>query len=174
MDIYGKLKNRIQKMCQTPSDSALILAKVKNVDGQTCTVTIDDLELADVRLRAVVNDEESGIVITPTVGSFVMITDLSNGDKRDWAVVMYSEIDKIEINGGKNGGLIKIEDLVSRLNAIEDDINNLKTALSSWVPTAQDGGAALKKTLTIPGTGWATKQLTKTKTSDLEDDKITH
>lgn len=161
-------------MCQTPSDSALILAKVKNVDGKTCTVTIDELELADVRLRAVVNDEESGIVITPTVGSFVMITDLSNGDKRDWAVVMYSEIDKIEINGGKNGGLIKIEDLVSRLNAIEDDINNLKTALSSWVPIAQDGGAALKTTLTIPGTGWATKQLAKTKTSDLEDDKITH
>ena len=104
----------------------------------------------------------------------VMITDLSNSTKRDWAVVMVSEIDKIEINGGKNGGLIKIEDLVSRLNAIEDDINNLKTTLTGWTPVAQDGGAALKTTLTIPGTGWATKQLAKTKTSDLEDDKITH
>lgn len=43
-------------MCQSPDTSALILAKVKNVDGQTCTVTIGELELADVRLRAVVND----------------------------------------------------------------------------------------------------------------------
>ena len=161
-------------MCQTPTDSALVLAKVKQVDGQTCTVSIGDLQLNEVRLRAVVNDEESGILVTPKVGSMVMITDLSNSTKRDWAVVMVSEIDKIEINGGKNGGLIRIEDLVSRLNAIEDDINNLKTTLTGWTPVAQDGGAALKTTLTIPGTGWATKQLAKTKTSDLEDDKITH
>lgn len=170
MDIYTLLKNRIQNLCQTPADSALILAKVKKVDGQTCVVTIGELELSDVRLRAVVNDEESGILVTPTIGSFVMITDLSNGDKRDWAVVMYSEIDKVEFNRGKNGGLINIEDLVSHINTIEDDINNLKTAMSGWTPTPQDGGAALKTAVTT----WATQQITKTKKSDIEDDKITH
>jgi len=32
----------------------------------------------------------------------------------------------------------------SELDAIRTDIDNLKTALSSWVPIAMDGGAALK------------------------------
>ncbi len=157
-------------MCQSTDASALVLAKVKNVDGQTCTVTIDELELADVRLRAVVNDEDSGILVTPKVGSFVMITDLSNGDKRDWAVVMYSEVDKVEFNGGQNGGLINIKDLVSHINTIEDDLNNLKTAMSSWTPVAQDGGAALKGAISA----WTGQSITKTKKSDIEDDKITH
>ena len=83
---------------------------------------------------------------------------------------MYSEIDKIEINGGKNGGLINIEDLVSHINTIEDDINNLKTAMSGWTPTPQDGGAALKGAVT----SWAGQSITKTKKSDIEDDKIKH
>ena len=157
-------------MCQSTDASALVLAKVKNVDGQTCTVTIDELELADVRLRAVVNDEDSGILVTPKVGSFVMITDLSNGDKRDWAVVMYSEVDKVEFNGGQNGGLINIKDLVSHINTIEEDLNNLKTAMSGWTPVAQDGGAALKGAISA----WTGQSITKTKKSDIEDDKITH
>ena len=157
-------------MCQSTDASALVVAKVKNVDGQTCTVTIDELELVDVRLRAVVNDEDSGILVTPKVGSFVMITDLSNGDKRDWAVVMYSEVDKVEFNGGQNGGLINIKDLVSHINTIEDDLNNLKTAMSSWTPVAQDGGAALKGAISA----WTGQSITKTKKSDIEDDKITH
>ena len=101
-------------MCQSKL-SALILAEVKQVDGTTCTVIIDELELREVRLRAVVNDEESGIVVTPKVGSMVMISDLSNGNMNDWAVMMYSEIETIAINGGKNKGLINIEDLTDKL-----------------------------------------------------------
>ena len=159
-------------MCQTPSDSALILAKVKKVDGQTCTVTIDDLELSDVRLRAVVNDEESGILVTPTVGSFVMITDLSNGDKRDWAVVMYSEIDKVEFNGGKKDGLININDLTNKLNNLVDEVNSLKAKFNTHTHTV---------TTTAPAGEWITKTTTSTASdatkfnkSDYEDDKITH
>lgn len=168
-NVYSEIKDKLQKLCHS-NESALILAEVKQVDNTTCTVAIDDLELSDVRLRAVVNEEESGIVVTPKVGSMVMITDLSHGKMRDWAVIMYSEIDNITINGGKNGGLINIEDLVSHLNTLEDDINNLKTAISGWVTVPQDGGAALKTALST----WVGSTITKTKTSDIEDDKITH
>lgn len=171
MDIYGKLKNRIQKMCQTPGDSALILAKVKNVDGQTCTVTIDDLELADVRLRAVVNDEESGTLVTPTVGSFVMITDLSNGDKRDWAVVMYSEIDKVEFNGGKKDGLININDLTDKLNNLVDEVNDLKDKFNGHV---HQGTGYAGAAISIQPTTSTASAATKFDKSDYEDDKITH
>ena len=158
-------------MCQTPGDSALILAKVKNVDGQTCTVTIDDLELADVRLRAVVNDEESGILVTPADGSFVMITDLSNGDKRDWAVVMYSEIDKVEFNGGKKDGLININDLTDKLNNLVDEVNDLKDKFNGHV---HQGTGYAGAALSIQPTTSTASAATKFDKSDYEDDKITH
>ena len=51
MDIYTKLKNKLQNVCHTPMESALILAQVKSVQEQTCTVIINNtLELTDVRL----------------------------------------------------------------------------------------------------------------------------
>ena len=171
MDVYSDIKNKLQKICQ-PKGLRLYFAEIVSIqDDTTCTVKLeDDLQLSDVRLRSVVNSEESGIVITPTVGSVVLVADLSGGKLSSMAVIMYSEIDKIEINGGKNGGLINIEDLVSHINTIEDDINNLKTAMSGWTPTPQDGGAALKGAVT----SWAGQSITKTKKSDIEDDKIKH
>ena len=157
-------------MCQSKL-SALILAEVKQVDGTTCTVIIDELELREVRLRAVVNDEESGIVVTPKVGSMVMISDLSNGNMNDWAVMMYSEIETIAINGGKNKGLINIEDLTDKLNALVDWCEN---HTHSGVITAVSGGSGAPAVGTPGNTG---KPITAPNTfnqSDYEDDKITH
>lgn len=73
-------------------------------------------------------------------------------------------------NGGDLGGLINIEDLTSKLNNIEREINNLKTVFSSWAPAPQDGGAALKASVS----SWAGKQLTLSKRGDYEDKKIKH
>lgn len=154
--------------------SALVLARIKEVNGATCSVLIDDLALSDVRLRAVINNQETGMVITPAVGSYVMITDLSNGNKRDWAVLMYSEIDKVEFNSGKNEGLIKIKDLTDKLNQLVDEVNALKDMFNSHThsvsttgtPTAQEGTAA-------PVVSKA-NAATKFNRSDYEDDHITH
>lgn len=73
-------------------------------------------------------------------------------------------------NGGDLGGLINIEDLTSKLNNIEREINNLKTVFSSWAPVPQDGGAALKASVS----SWAGKQLALSKRGDYEDKKIKH
>ena len=73
-------------------------------------------------------------------------------------------------NGGDLGGLINIADLTSHLNTIEKDINNLKTVFTSWVPTPQDGGAALKSSVA----SWAGKQLTLSLRGDYEDSKVKH
>lgn len=73
-------------------------------------------------------------------------------------------------NGGDLGGIINIEDLTSKLNNIEREINNLKTVFSSWAPVPQDGGAALKASVA----SWAGKQLTLSKRGDYEDKKIKH
>ena len=170
MSVYSDIRNKLQELCQKQT-SALILAEVKQVDDTTCTVIIDDLELSDVRLRAVVNEEESGIVVTPKVGSMVMITDLSHGAMRDWAVIMYSEIDNITINGGKNNGIINIQDLTDKLNALVDWCKN---HTHDGVITAVSGGSGLPATGTPGNTGKPITTPNDFDKSDYEDDKITH
>lgn len=77
----------------------------------------------------------------------------------------------LELNGGDNGGLVKIEKLTERLNKIEQDINKLKTVFSTtWTVTPQDGGAALRTAAST----WAGALLQETQVSDMEDDKVKH
>ena len=57
---------------------------------------------------------------------------------------------------------------VERLNKIEQDINNLKQAFTSWTPTPQDGGAALKTVVA----SWSGSKLTETKVEDIESETI--
>ncbi len=157
---------------------AIFTAQIKSVDGDKCTIDIDGLQLTDVRLRAVVNGENSKILITPKIDSYVLVADVSGGKLTELVVVQFSEIDKIEIdceteiiiNGGDNAGLVKIKELTDKLNVIENDINNLKAVFSAWLPVVQDGGKSLKMAL---GT-WYGSQLTQTQQSDIENDKIKH
>lgn len=74
---------------------SLFTAKVLSTDGETCCVDIDGLVLSDVQLRAVVNGEESGILITPKTGSYVTVADLS-GDWTRMVVVGFSEVESIK------------------------------------------------------------------------------
>lgn len=109
-------------------------AKVNAVDGDTCSVELDGLTLTDVRLRAVVNGENSKILVTPETGSYVLVADLA-GDLSQLVVVGYSEVKKITIdataatdgiviNGGNNKGLIKIEKLTQKLNELVRAFNH--------------------------------------------------
>lgn len=193
MDSYAEIRNKIRAMMgqRTP---LLLIGKVESVDGETCTVTVGELKLTDVRLRSVVNGEESKLLITPKVDSFVTLIDLS-GELRELEVIGYSEIEAIDIetggdinikckgdtnldcdgtvtfNGGDNHGMAKVVEVAKKLSAIENDINSLKQAFMTWVPVVYDGGASLKA-----GTAaWAAQQLLPTtQYTDLENDKVKH
>lgn len=78
--------------------------------------------------------------------------------------------DGITLNGGKLGGVVKVEQLTERINAIEKDINTLKSIFSAWVAVPQDGGGALS----IASSTWAGTPLTLTERSDYENEKVTH
>ena len=77
---------------------------------------------------------------------------------------------QVTFNGGKNGGLIDIVDMVTAFNNLQNDVNNLKDAFNAWTPVPNDGGAALK---TASAT-WAGKQLEVSQQSDFEDKSVTH
>lgn len=76
--------------------------------------------------------------------------------------------DGVVLNGGKLGGSVKVEELTTRLNTIEKDINALKNVFSAWVVAPQDGGAALKGAAST----WAGQSLTLTKRGDYENEKV--
>jgi len=71
-------------------------------------------------------------------------------------------------NEGSFDGLIKVNPLVTKINALENDLNNLKIAFSTWIPVPTDGGAALK----AASSGWASQTIINTVKSDLENTKI--
>lgn len=127
---------------------SLFTAKVLSTDGETCCVDADGLVLSDVQLRAVVNGEESGILITPKTGSYVTVADLS-GDLTRIVVVGFSEVEKIEVNaddkiifnGGQNKGLVKVEKMVNWMQKVYNDLQYLTVLLSS--STVAGNGAPL-------------------------------
>lgn len=160
------------------------IGKVESVNGRTCTVNPVDggAAIENVRLNAY-TDGDKGIVITPKAGSFVIVGMINPVDAM---VLMCYEIDSIEevigstsfkmtdgetiFNDGSNGGLIIVNDLVSKINDIENDINSLKQAFFTWVPAPQDGGAALK---TAAGS-WAGQQFVNTQAADIENTEVKH
>lgn len=78
--------------------------------------------------------------------------------------------ENIVINDGENSGVVKIEALTDKLNALEKAINGLKTQLKTWTPVPNDGGTALKGAITA----WAAQSITETKVEDIENDKLKH
>lgn len=177
MDTYAEIARAIKAMTGGNGGTTLFTTEVKSVEGETCTVLIGELEVPDVLLTPADEGADGKLVITPKVGSQVTVADLSGGELRQLAVVHWGEVEKIsltadsiELNGGDNGGLVKIEALTDKINNIEKDINKLKQAFTTWVPVPQDGGSSLKSGVA----SWAAQQLVQTQVSDLEDDKITH
>lgn len=177
MDTYAEIARAIKAITGGNGGTALFTAEVKSVEGETCTVLVGELEVPDVLLTPADEGVDGKLLITPKEGSQVTVADLSGGELRHLAVVHWGEVEKIsltadsiELNGGDNGGLVKIEALTDKINNIEKDINKLKQAFTTWVPVPQDGGASLKGGVA----SWAAQQLVQTQVSDLEDDKITH
>lgn len=187
MNIYSQIAQTIRDIAGVQTGGATIFpAVVKQVDGAVCTVTVGDLDISDVRLRAVINNDQDRILRIPKANSQVLVADMSGGEFRELVVIEQSQTEKIDltigqttlviedgkitINGGNNGGLINISDLTTRLNNIEDDINDLKTKIAAWKIMPQDGGAALKTELA----DWLTQPLVKTQNSDYEDTAVKH
>ena len=168
MNEYSKLKNLLQGF---GGENVITIYQgiVNRIDGCLCEVQIGNIAIPDVRLRASEIGDDGEMLITPKVGTAVTIGSLS-GDLSQLVVLNVDHIESIVINGGKLGGLINIEQLTEKLNTIEDDINSLKNVMSSWTPVAQDGGAALKTSISI----WAGQALTKSQRGDYEDETVKH
>jgi hypothetical protein len=179
-------KDLIKAIKMLSATDGMLTATVVSVDKakNTCDVSIDGNELGEVRLQAIVDVNRKGCRLYPAVNSSIVIEQMD--DKGNWVVALYSEIEEvvfeiggmslvmnaqgIVLNGGGLDGLVKLNDLVTKLNTVEDDLNTLKTVFKSWVTVPSDGGAALKTAATT----WANASITKTTKADLEDTNVKH
>lgn len=143
----------------------------------TCTVQVggdNGTTYFKVPIRVLIGSQAS-IMPVPVVGTDCRLAFMDGNAGRP---ILY-DCDQVQdfylttagntvFNGGQNGGMVKVVDNVNRLNLIEQDINNLKSAFTTWVVVAEDGGAALKAAAAT----WFGKQLTETQRSDIENTKV--
>lgn len=175
MNELSEIKQSIRKIAGQNRSQLVFTAKVESVDGEKCSVSIDGLTISDVRLRSVINGENSKILITPEQGSYVLVIDLSGGDFSNLAVIGYSQIEKIDVdandkiifNGGSNHGLVNIEELTQKLNELVEAFNQ-HTHSGSFEGTISDVPAAGSITLAPPTPHPQFNQ------QDYEDTNITH
>jgi hypothetical protein len=159
MDIYGKIREKIQAIAGAGSRVLVVFpAQVEEITGTTCSVRIDELPVTGVRLRAVINNNAGQLLVTPEVGSYVLVMDLSGGDYRDLAVIAYSEISEVSIkignttvcidangitfNGGQLGGLVKLQELKDNLNSLKQYVEAIHNALPAAFNAIGAGTAA--------------------------------
>jgi hypothetical protein len=99
-----------------------------------CSPVNGDADLLGVRLMA---EKNTGFLIIPKDESLVLVTMIN---KHTGYVAMFSEVEEIQLNGDNYDGLVKINDLVNKLNALENLVNNILTTLkATTIPLAPSG-----------------------------------
>lgn len=174
----------------------VVRATVQSVDTDNWTAKVVTVEGGgerfQVRLRVIADGSDKGIIVQPKNDSEVLIGIVENnrsvcylvqcseivlvrieiGDK---LLIEIPEDGKVKVKAqevhfdGSKSGLIDLKGLLDRLNAIEKDINALKTIFSGWGVTPNDGGGALK----TAAASWYADLLDTTSETNIKTQKIT-
>ena len=155
-----------------PTSMWLTQGEVVAVDDLTCKVKIGDAEIEGVRLRASLTERDRQILTVPKVGSAVTLGCLT-ADLNNLVVLQVDEVEKIIINGGELGGLIKIQELTDKLNELVDKFNSHTHSLTSGTVNVSGsmGAATNAQPINVPA---ITSKASKFNAGDYEDETITH
>lgn len=123
MDDYRQLQEHLRNVAGGRKTISIYQGIVKSVDGNLCEVTVGNINIPGVRLKASELDDDGLMLITPKVGSAVTIGSLS-GDLTELVVLQVDHIETIVINGGKLGGLINIDQLTDKINELVESFNS--------------------------------------------------
>lgn len=161
------IKDAIRELAK--SDDALysVLCTVKDVDTTNnicdCEPIDGSADLLEVRLMA---QNETGFLIIPKIDSVVVVTMIN---KYTGYVAMFSEIEEIQLNGNNYDGLVKIGDLVDKLNNLENAFNQHLAIYNAHI---HSGGTIMGNTA-VP-TVVDTNILTPTQQIELENTTVLH
>lgn len=146
-------------------ESALCKVSDINLDDNTCTCTPinGDAAYFDVILSS---DKSKGFLLIPKNNSFVICTQTSQTTAY---ISMVSDVDQVYLAGDENGGLIKITDLITKLNNLENKVNSVITIYNAHTHVASSFGAPTT-TPAAPVVG----TLTPTVRADIENEIVKH
>jgi hypothetical protein len=126
MDKYKRLAEALRAAVAAPT-LPLITAEVKSVEGESCTVTVGELELTDVRLKTAIDGKGESLLVTPVVGSIVLLGSLT-GDLKDLAVL---RVDQPETIAYEQAGLKVLIDSKDGKISVENSSVSLKGLFQS-------------------------------------------
>lgn len=168
MDSVAKLRQLLKRDMDTRVPVQTVWATCKRVDMVEGTMDAerDGLEYNDVLIGL------GGDKLAPMAGCRVLLGLVQNQPTATF-LLYAEETEQRHINGDAYGGIPRADEITSRLNSIEQDLNALKVAFSSWAPIGgptTDGGAGLK-TLAA---SWFAQQLVTTTSQQLQNPKVSH
>ena len=161
-----RLADNIKRL--QPVNLWMTQGEVVAVDGLTCTVRIGDADIEGVRLRASLTERERQVLVVPKIGSSVTLGCLT-ADLNNPVVLQVDEVESITVNGGQLGGLINIQDLTDKINALVDAFNSHTHLLPVGAVTTAAGSST--NPVNVPA---ITKKAAKLDRRDYEDDTIKH
>ena len=184
MDKRAFIASALSRMMpKTAISQSVFTAKVVSVEGLTCTIDYDGFVLSDVRLIPTTSVEGNRVLLIPANDTYVLVMS-DSGDLSNLWVARIDTAEKVEIvcddisvevskkgvilNGGSLGGMVKVKEITTKLNALEMSLNALKAVFTAWQVMPTDGGAALKAAIMQ----WAGQPIIQTKVVDLENTKV--
>lgn len=178
----------VQRLAGTQlTDEVYIIActvESVDIDDRTCECTaIGGEAVTDVPGVQLMAEVDDGILYVPGIGSTVIVM----YSKRNVPyIALYSEISAIhyvvgdttidvtngliKLNDGTFQGLVKVVELTTKLNALENKVNDLIDKFNTHVHGGVTIGSSSSAVTLTPVTG----TLTPTEQSEIENTKVTH
>lgn len=163
----NEIVEAIRKIANNEFTPYSVVCEVESVNltDKTCyCIPVNgDADLQNVRLNA---DKKDGFLLIPKQNSLVVVSFIN--DNAGY-ISMVSEVDEIQLNGSTHDGLVKVTDLVTKLNNLENKVNTIISTFNTHTHVASSFGSPT----TVPPT-LITGTLTPTIKTDLENNKVKH
>jgi hypothetical protein len=108
-------------------------ATVESVEGTTCTVKVDSLSISVVRLKATTSKTENQVLLTPMVGSDVLVGSLA-GDFNNLFVLTTDVIDLVDITCNGQNLMQNISDLIGAFSGTLQLTTSVGAATGTFDP----------------------------------------
>lgn len=163
----------IKQLVANQEETYSLPCKVVSLEGDLAELEPlnGDPNLLDVKILA--GAAEFPVRLTPVIDSVVIATFLS----KDTAFIsIYSEIETVELRGSQFGGVVKVEELVNKINRLEDKVNDLITKFNAHThlyiaPSIPAPGPPIP---TVPPTTLEVPIVPNTTRNDLENENVNH
>ena len=146
-------------------------AEVNSVSmtDRTCEVTMIGGKSANTLTVRLMASADDGLLMKPTIGSTIVVM---MSEYTAPFVAKYSGVDSITMLGGDLKGLVKVDDLVTQLNNLEDFVKDLAQKYNAHThPYMNATTPAVTSPILAPDQEIGV--ITNTQASDLENTNIT-